>query len=47
MDESLKTLLFKCHLESPSLWLMSAIWLKHASEEIDYYEHENVDINTP
>ncbi|MHC4501318.1 MAG: hypothetical protein ACYS21_19665 [Planctomycetota bacterium] len=47
MDESLKNLLFKGCSESPGSWLMSAIWLKRAAEEIDYYKHEGVDINTP
>ena len=47
MDEYLKTLIFKCRLESPGSWLMEALWLKRAAEEIDHWKHKNADINSP
>ncbi len=47
MDESSKPLLFKSALENSGSWLGLAWSLKRAAEEIDYYKHENADINTP
>lgn len=46
MDEFLKDILFNCGLQSPGSWLMSALWLKRAAEEIDYWKHYNADINS-
>ncbi len=45
MDKFLKTLLFNCRLESPGSWLVNALWLKRAAEEIDYWN--TADINSP
>lgn len=47
MDKFLKDLLFNCGLQSPGSWLMCALWLKRAAEEIDYWKHLTADINSP
>ena len=46
MDEALRKELFQCSLDSPGGWLMNAIWLKRASERIDFYEHYGEDLNS-
>lgn len=47
MNDVLKKQLFQCSLDSSGVWLLNAIWLKRASEEIDYFEHQDANINSP